>query len=94
MKIFKRTLIAVLAIAVVFLVVALFISPSIFVERTITINKSSHQVYDYISLVKNHDNFSVWASMDPEMKKEYRGTDGTVGFIFFWESKKLSNSDA
>jgi hypothetical protein len=25
--------------------------------------------------------------MDPNMKKSYRGTDGTVGFVSAWESK-------
>jgi hypothetical protein len=26
--------------------------------------------------------------MDPDMKKTYRGTDGTVGFVSEWESNK------
>lgn len=26
--------------------------------------------------------------MDPDMKKEYRGTDGTVGFVSAWEGNK------
>ena len=36
--------------------------------------------------LKNQDNYSKWATMDPNMKKSYRGTDGTVGFISAWES--------
>jgi hypothetical protein len=26
--------------------------------------------------------------MDPNMKKEYRGTDGTVGFVYGWNGNK------
>ena len=26
--------------------------------------------------------------MDPDMKKTYRGTDGTVGFVSAWDSEK------
>lgn len=33
--------------------------------------------------------------MDPNMKKEYRGTDGTVGFVSAWESdnKKVGKGE-
>ncbi|NCX95533.1 MAG: polyketide cyclase, partial [Chitinophagia bacterium] len=41
-------------------------------------------------LLKNQDNFSRWAKMDPNMKKTYTGTDGTVGFISAWDSKSDS----
>ena len=37
--------------------------------------------------LKNQDNFSKWAKMDPNLKKNYSGTDGTVGFISKWESQ-------
>jgi hypothetical protein len=26
--------------------------------------------------------------MDPNMKKDYQGTDGTVGFVYAWDSQK------
>ncbi|WP_254500404.1 hypothetical protein, partial [Salmonella enterica] len=57
-------------------------------EREITINKSRQEVYDYIKYLKNQNNFSKWAKMDPAMKTEFRGTDGTVGFVSAWESAK------
>ena len=31
--------------------------------------------------------FSKWATMDPNMKKEYRGIDASVGFVSAWESQ-------
>jgi hypothetical protein len=47
-----------------------------------------------VKFVKNHDNFSVWAMMDPTMKKEYMGTDGQPGFVFAWDSSKKRNVGA
>jgi hypothetical protein len=44
-------------------------------------------VFDYIKYLRNQDNFSKWATMDPDMKKEYRGTDGTPGFVSAWDSE-------
>jgi hypothetical protein len=46
------------------------------------------EVFDYVRLLNNQDNFSKWATMDPAMKKSFSGTDGTVGFVSAWESKK------
>jgi hypothetical protein len=37
-------------------------------------------------LLKNQNNYSKWAGMDPKMKKDYRGNDGTVGFVSAWDS--------
>jgi hypothetical protein len=57
-------------------------------ERSIVINKSRAEVFDYIRSLKNQDNWSVWGQMDPNMKKEYSGTDCTVGFVSAWEGNK------
>jgi len=37
-------------------------------------------------LLRNQDNYSVWAGMDPMMKKTHKGVDGTIGFVSAWES--------
>ena len=47
---------------------------------------SEDEVFDYVKYLKNQDNFSKWASMDPDMQKTYRGTDVTVGFVSAWAS--------
>ena len=90
MNILKTLATAIIGIIVVILLGGLFIDGTYSVQREITINKPVGMVYNYILYLKNQDNFSVWAGMDPEMKKEYKGTDGTVGFISGWES---SNPD-
>ena len=86
MKIVKKILLVLLGIVVLFLVIALFVKKEYAVEREITINKSRQTVFDYVKYLKNQSNYSVWAQMDPNMKKEYRGTDGTVGFVSAWDS--------
>jgi hypothetical protein len=88
MKILKKILLGVVAIIALLLIIALFTKKEYAVVREITINKSKNEVFNYIKFLKNQDNFSVWATMDPNMKKEYRGTDGTVGFVSAWDSNE------
>ena len=56
------------------------------IEKSIEIHKSSKLVFDYLRITKNQDNFSVWNMNDPDMKKTHQGKDGTVGFIYSWDS--------
>lgn len=76
------------ALVAVPLVVALFISTKIKVEREIQINKPVQEVFQYIVLLRNQENYSKWATMDPDTKHTFRGTDGQVGFVSAWDSKK------
>ncbi|HEY3390750.1 MAG TPA: SRPBCC family protein [Prolixibacteraceae bacterium] len=87
MKILKFLLIGVVAILALILVIALFTKKEYGVVREVTINKPKSVVFEYVKFLKNQENFSVWANKDPAMKKDYRGTDGTVGFVSSWESK-------
>ena len=70
------------------LVLALFVKKDYSVVRDIIINRNKQEVFDYIRLLKNQDNYSKWGSLDPNMKKEYRGMDGTEGFTSLWEGNK------
>jgi len=56
------------------------------IEKSIEIKKGNRYVFDYLRVTKNQDNFSVWNMADPGMKKGYKGTDGTVGFSYSWDS--------
>lgn len=87
MKILKKILIGIVILIVLVLITALFVNKEYSVEREQTINKPKQEVFDYIKLLKNHGSFNVWSMMDPEMKTEYTGTDGTVGFKSAWDSK-------
>lgn len=87
MKILKIIGLILVGIIALLLVVALFVDGNYSVEREVTINKSKQEVFDYVKYLKNQDQFSVWAQIDPNMKKEYRGEDATVGFVSAWDSK-------
>lgn len=88
MKILKKILIGIVLLVVLLLVVALFIPKEMKAEREIVINKPKQEVFNYIKFLKNQNNYSKWASMDPAMKTEFRGTDGTPGFVSAWDSEK------
>lgn len=89
MKILKRIFIGIIVLVALALIVALFVKKDFASVREITINKPRQEVFDYVKHIKNQNEFGVWSKMDPNMKKEYRGTDGTEGFIYAWEG----NSD-
>ena len=88
MKIVKRIGLFLVAFVALALIVALFVNGEYAVERQVTINKPKQDVFAYVKLLKNQNNYSKWASMDPQMKTSFRGTDGTVGFVSAWESQK------
>lgn len=87
MKKIKIIVIVIVVIVAIPLIAALFIDGKYAVEREVTINQPKDMVFDYVKMLKNQDNFSVWAKMDPDMKKTFTGTDGTVGFISAWDSE-------
>lgn len=69
------------------LISAFFIEKDYAVVRSIEISKSQKEVFDYLKFLKNQDEFSIWARIDPNMKKSYQGIDGEIGFISSWDSK-------
>jgi hypothetical protein len=87
MKVLKTILLVIVMFIVVVLITALFVKKEYTVQRGITINKQKQVVFDYISHIKNQDYFSKWVMTDPNMKKDFKGTDGTVGFVYAWDSQ-------
>lgn len=57
-------------------------------EKEIVINKPKDLVFAELKTFKNHSYWSPWAKKDPNMKQEFKGTDGTVGFISSWDGNK------
>ena len=87
MKALKYILIIVALVIAAVLLVAAFIPSRFGVERDVSINKSKTVVFEYVKLLKNQDNFSTWAMIDPNMEKSFSGVDGTVGFTSSWNSQ-------
>jgi hypothetical protein len=88
MKIVKIILLVVAILIAIPLIVALFVKKEYVVEREVTINKPKEAVFDYVKYLKNQDNYSKWVRMDPNIKKDFRGTDGTVGFVYAWNGNE------
>ncbi|MBL0047856.1 MAG: SRPBCC family protein [Bacteroidetes bacterium] len=87
MKILKKIGIALLAIIAIALITAAFTRKDYAVEREIVINKPNAEVFNYVKNLKNQNYFSKWNMTDPNAKMDYKGTDGTVGFIASWDSQ-------
>lgn len=86
MRILVIILIAIVALIALLLIIALFVKKEYAIEREIVIEKPKQEVFDYLKFLKNQDNYSKWVMTDPSMKKDFTGTDGTVGFIYAWDS--------
>jgi uncharacterized protein YndB with AHSA1/START domain len=74
-------------VAVIALVIAVLgaIAPTdLHVEREVVIDKPKDVVFSELKQVKNHEHWSPWFKLDPDLTKEYRGEDGTVGFVSAW----------
>jgi hypothetical protein len=87
MNILLTILIIIVALVVLFFIAAALVKKEYTVQKQVIINKNSTEVFDYIKLLKNQRNFNKWAMMDPAAKMNYIGTDGTVGFIYTWDSE-------
>lgn len=87
MLIIKRILIILILIVSIVLIAAYFMPKEYTVQREITINKPADTIFNYVRSLKNQNEFSVWANLDPKMKTTYKGTDGAVGSISAWESQ-------
>jgi hypothetical protein len=77
----------VVGIIVILLIVAAFAKKEYTITRQITINKPRREVFDFVKYVKNQSYYNPWVMMDPNSRKEYKGTDGAVGFIATWDSE-------
>ena len=70
------------------LLIALFMKKEHYVKREIIINAPRQKVFDYVKLLKNQDEFNKHAMAGPDRKREFKGTDGTVGYIYSWSGDK------
>ena len=87
-KILKITGITI-GVLVLLIIGAVFIVDTDFhVERSVTVERPVDKVFDYVKYLRNQDQFSVWGERDPDMRQEFRGTDGTVGFVSAWQGNE------
>ncbi|MBK7230844.1 MAG: SRPBCC family protein [Saprospiraceae bacterium] len=83
----------IVGLLILFLILALFAKKEYNIHREITIHATRDQVFNYLKQLKNQDHFNKWIMVDPDMQKTFKGTDGTVGFIYAWNGKKAGEGE-
>ncbi|MDH3529832.1 MAG: SRPBCC family protein [Acidobacteriota bacterium] len=87
----KRVLMILAALVLILMLICgaliAFAPTSFAVEREITIDKPINEVFEYVKLIKNQNEWGPWMKKDPKTRITYEGTDGTVGFVSKWDSE-------
>jgi hypothetical protein len=81
-------LLVIASIIALVLIIALLMKKEHYVKRDIIINAPRQKVFDYVKLLKNQDTFNKHAMVDSDRKREFKGTDGTVGYTYSWSGDK------
>ncbi|MDB5262126.1 MAG: polyketide cyclase [Adhaeribacter sp.] len=85
---FLKIIIGIVGLIAFLLIAALFVRKKYSLAREITINRPRSEVFNYLKILRNQEHYSKWVMHDPNMKKEFRGIDGTVGFVYAWDGNK------
>lgn len=88
MLILKIVLFVVVGLALLLLILHLLAPKEAKLERSILINASKETVYPYILYFTKRDEWSPWMEMDPNVKTELEGEDGTIGAVWRWQGNK------
>ena len=83
----KKILIGVAILIALPFVLAIFIPRQYTVSVSETINKPANEVYDYMRILNNQQQWSEWVKADLNLKPDIIGNDGTIGAIQHWNSK-------
>lgn len=70
------------------LIIGIFMKKDHYVKREVIINAPVQKVFNYVKFLKNQDEFNKHAMAGPDRKREFSGTDGTVGYIYSWRGNK------
>jgi len=83
-------LLYILAIVVLLVIILALAAPKAYtLSRSIIIDRPIEEVFQYLKLIKNQNEWSPWKKKDPNMTQEFVGEDGKVGFISKW----IGNND-
>lgn len=88
MSIIIIILLIVVGIIVLLLILGLFMKKEHYVRREIIINAPRQKVFDFVKLLRNQDKFNKHAMVDADRTREFKGTDGTAGYIYSWKGDK------
>ena len=58
------------------------------VSRTVVINRSREEVYNFVRQLRKQPLWNPWFKRDPEAILKYKGEDGKIGASFYWKGNK------
>ncbi len=82
----KRAAIALAIVIALPFIIAAFMPRTFDLEREVVIDRPIGEVFEFVRRLENQKQYTVWFSRDPNIKTSLRGTDGTVGAVYTWES--------
>lgn len=88
MSIFINILAGLACFIAILLLLGLFVRKEHFVKNQILINAPLSKVFNYIKFLKNQDEFNAHAMVSPDRKREFKGSDGNIGYIYSWSGDK------
>lgn len=93
MKFLKITGLVVLTIIILVLIAGTFMKKDFHFEKSMEIMAPKDKVWENIVYFRNHEKWSQWKELDPNMKTVITGTDGSVGAKMSWTSdhKEVGN---
>ncbi|OAB25671.1 Polyketide cyclase / dehydrase and lipid transport [Flavobacterium fryxellicola] len=80
-------MIVIVLIAVAIIVLGSYLKNDYLIVREINVERPKQQIFSYIKLLRNQNEYSYYNRKDPNTVKSYSGTDGEVGFTYSWSSK-------
>ncbi len=92
MSLLLNILFVLLAIIALILIIASFSKKDYLIKREIIINTPIKLAFNYLKLLKNQDFYNKWVMVDPNMSRDFKGIDGTVGFVYGWNGNNKAGA--
>ncbi|MEA9357351.1 SRPBCC family protein [Bacteriovorax sp. PP10] len=80
----KLTLIVAGLLIIVIAILGVIAPTHFVIEKSVSIEKPRFVVFDKIRFSKSHEAWNPWFKKDRLVKYDWKGQDGTVGFITHW----------
>jgi len=88
MRFLRNLLVALAAIVLLLVVIGFFLPDSTHVERATTIARPPSEVFAVLNGFRRFNDWSPWASMDPQARYTYAGPAAGVGARLAWSGNK------
>ncbi|MCU1529465.1 MAG: hypothetical protein JWP75_3228 [Frondihabitans sp.] len=62
------------------------------IERSIVIDAPAAEVTPYLADLRRWVDWSPWEGQDPDLKRTYTGTDGSIGSTYAWKGNRKAGA--